>query len=373
VRQTHRFHPIAPLLSLSASICAAKPDLIIPGDDTSVRHLHHLYVRERGRKGAGESISQLIERSLGSPRSYPVVFERTSIIELARQHGIRVPRTAVVKNTIDLGRRIEEFGLPLVLKANGTSGGEGVRIAQSLADAERAFHELEVLSFLDVVRQAKRTLVQQDKTFVWSSLFHRRTVVNAQEYIEGTDATSAVACWKGKVLAGLHFDVLSKQYSVGPASVVRVTEDADMPAASEKLVRCLGLSGLHGFDFVREARTGKAYLVEMNPRATQVGHLTLGPRRDLPTALYAAVSGEEIQEAPRLTENDTITLFPQECLKNPASEYLESGYHDVPWSEPELIRDYVRVSQSQIVRFRKQQWVQELSADRLPRPDASNG
>lgn len=368
VRQTYRYHSIAPLLSLSAAISASRTDLVIPGDDIAVRHLHHLYARGARRRGAAEPICRLIERSLGFPEYYPLVSERASIMELARHHGICVPRTTVVKNTIDLGRRIEEFGLPLVLKANGTSGGEGVRVVHSLADAERAFHQLEAPSFRDVARQAKRALVQQDKTFVWSSLFHRRTVVNAQEYIEGTDATSAVACWKGKVLADLHFDVLNKQYSAGPASVVRLTEDADMPDAVEKMVCRLGLSGLHGFDFVRQARTGKAYLVEMNPRATQVAHLTLGPGRDLPAALHAAVSGEEIQEAPRLTENDTITLFPQECLKNPASKYLESGYHDVPWGAPELIRDYVPVSQSQILRLRKQQWVQELSAERLPRP-----
>ena len=59
-----------------------------------------------------------------------------------------------------------------------------------------------------------------------------------------------------------------------------------------------------------EEQTGSPYLIEVNPRATQVGHLTLGPGRDLPAAFYAALTGEAIQEAPKVTENRTIALFP---------------------------------------------------------------
>ena len=59
-----------------------------------------------------------------------------------------------------------------------------------------------------------------------------------------------------------------------------------------------------------EAHTGNAHLIEINPRATQVGHLALGPGRDLPAALYAALSGICPPAAPKVTENDTIALFP---------------------------------------------------------------
>ena len=59
----------------------------------------------------------------------------------------------------------------------------------------------------------------------------------------------------------------------------------------------MGLSGLCGFDFMQEANTGKAYLIEINPRATQVGHLTLGGGRDLPAALYGAVTGQPIRRS----------------------------------------------------------------------------
>jgi len=94
-------------------------------------------------------------------------------------------------------------------------------------------------------------------------LLRRRSVVNGQVFIPGREATSLVACWKGTVLASLHFDVLNKQDSTGPASVLRRIEDADMSRAAEKIVRRLGLSGLHGFDFMLEAGTGDAHLIEI--------------------------------------------------------------------------------------------------------------
>ena len=67
-----------------------------------------------------------------------------------------------------------------------------------------------------------------------------------------------------------------------------------MSIATERMARRLNLSGMHGFDFMLESQTGNAYLIEINPRATQVGHLTLGLGRDIPAALYSAVSGEVV-------------------------------------------------------------------------------
>ena len=122
---------------------------------------------------------------------------------------------------------------------------------------------------------------------------------------------------------------------------MRLIDNADMSAAAEKMVRRLNLSGVHGFDFMLEEQTGNAYLIEMNPRATQVGHLALGSGRDIPAALYAALSGKDVQPAPKVTENDTIALFPQEWIRDPESPFLRSAYHDIPWEEPELIRDCV--------------------------------
>jgi len=366
VSQIHTYHGLAPLASFARAIAATQPDLVVPFDDLATLHLHDLYHRELRRGKAGVAICSLIARSLGVPASFPIVYARTATMELAEREGIRVPKSEVVRNADDLRKSINRMGFPVVLKANGTSGGDGVSIVHTLEEAEHALRVLAAPPLL--ARAAKRALIDQDLTLVWPSLLRKRYVVNAQAFVAGREATSAVACWKGTVLACLHFEVLKKQDAGGPSTVLRLIENPEMSAAAEKMVRRLELSGVHGFDFMLEAETHNPYLIEINPRATQVGHLTLGPRRDIPAALYAAVTGEVTQTAPRVTENDTIALFPQEWIRNPASAYLRSGYHDVPWGEPELVRACIRRRGSQTSWYAQQRWIETLLRVRRPRP-----
>jgi len=288
-------------------------------------------------------------------------------MELAKEEGVRAPRTAVINDADDLRRWSADAGFPVVLKANGTSGGEGVRVVHTLEQAEQALRALQAPPLL--ARAAKRALVDRDTALVWPSLLRHRYVVNAQSYVAGREATSAVACWKGTVLATLHFEVLKKRSLRGPATVVQRIDNPEMSAAVEKIVRRLNLSGLHGFDFVLEAETGNAYLLEVNPRATQVTHLTLGAGQDLPAALRAAVSGEAVQPAARVTEKDTITLFPHEWISDPHSPFLRSSYHDVPWEEPELLRACVDQARKRRAWFSKSEpdWIKASSAIGLRR------
>ncbi|HEV2716455.1 MAG TPA: hypothetical protein VGU64_14430, partial [Terriglobales bacterium] len=93
--------------------------------------------------------------------------------------------------------------------------------------------------------------------------------------------------------------------------------------------------------------------------------------RDLPAALYAAVSGQAVQPTAKLTENDTIALFPHEWLQDPASSFLQSGYHDVPWQEPELVRACVRTRVKRRGWYSRQNPIPSFSAVRFPMQERS--
>ncbi|MGC2057384.1 MAG: ATP-grasp domain-containing protein [Candidatus Sulfotelmatobacter sp.] len=361
----YRYHGLAPLRSFAAAISNARPDLIIPGDDLATRQLHRLYDLEQKRDRSGSSICRLIERSLGPAESFPVAYTRSAFIDLARQEGIRVPATKAIANLDELKDWIIRNGFPVVLKADGTSGGDGVRIVRTLEEAERAFSSLQAPPRL--LRAAKRAMIDHDVTLVGPALLRRRFEMNAQAFVEGREATSAVACWRGTVLAALHFEVIKKRSAAGPATVVRWIENTDIATAAEKMVRRLNLSGVHGFDFMLEERTGKTYLIEMNPRATQVGHLALGPGRDIPAALYAALSGTVRQSAPAVTENDTIALFPQEWIRNPESAFLQSAYHDIPWEAPEFVRDCVSNQRKQSAWYSRENWNKSSAPVQTPK------
>jgi carbamoylphosphate synthase large subunit len=341
VRRTHTYHALSPLDSFLRAINSSHPDLIVPGDDLANKHLQDLYYSlEKKNDAGGSGICELIERSIGSPDSFPILIARASFMELARQEGIRVPKTAVLADVGDLETWTSQMGFPVVLKSDGSSSGDGVRIAYTLSEAKRALRALEAPPQL--MRVAKRVLIGRDMRWIRPAFERRHAVVNAQEFIAGRDTTSLVACWKGEVLAALHFEVIKKQYERGPSSVLRLLENEEIAVFTKKAVRKLNISGLHGFDWLLEKQTEKPYLIEMNPRATQVGHLALGPGRDLPAALSAAVSGKPIPQINRVTENPTIALFPQEWSRDSDSTFLNSAYHDIPWEEPDLILDCLR-------------------------------
>jgi ATP-grasp domain len=345
VSRTYAYEGLRPLRSFVRAISTSKPEVIVPGDDLATRHLHDLYDRRELPSGDAAMLSSLIERSLGSPEAFSIVQSRAAFMELAREEGIRVPRTEVIKTVQDVNNWVERFGLPAVLKADGTSGGEGVRMVRTLAEAQHAFRKLQAPPLL--ARAFKRALVDQDRTLVGPSLLRRRPTLSVQAFVAGHEATSTIVCWKGDVLASLHFEVLRKCSAAGHATVVRLIDNSEISTAVEKVVRRMGLSGLCGFDFMLEASTGNAYLIEINPRSTQVGHITLGAGLDLPAALYGAVSGQPGQVSSRVTENDTIALFPHEWARDPQSEFLRTGYHDVPWNVPELVHACIDLSRKQ--------------------------
>ena len=130
-RRAYVYRGLAPLLSFARAIAATKPDLIVSGDDLATRHLHSLHARELRDGKNGSALSILIERSLGAPESFPFVDARAALIDLAQQQGVRAPATQVIRNTDELKKWIDGMGLPAVLKANGTSGGNGVRIVRT--------------------------------------------------------------------------------------------------------------------------------------------------------------------------------------------------------------------------------------------------
>jgi hypothetical protein len=339
IARVHAYHGLAPLTSFARAIASTQPDFLVSADDLATQHVHELYARERQKGKQGAPLCALIERSLGESRSFSVVSMRAAFMDMARSAGVCVPATQLIADRESLATWISQTGLPTVLKADGTSGGDGVRIVHTLSEAERAFRDLQSPPML--ARAVKRALVDHDKTLVWPSILRHRRAVMAQAFVAGQEATSTVVCWNGAVLASLHFQVVNKVNSTGHATVMRLIDNAGMQAAVECVAQRLGLSGFYGFDFMLEGETQTAYLIEVNPRATQVGHLSLGAGRDLPAALSAAWSGQSAQPGSAVTDNDTIALFPQEWIRDPQSTYLQSAYHDVPWEEPELIRDCV--------------------------------
>jgi biotin carboxylase len=253
----------------------------------------------------------------------------------ARSEGVRTPETGVVTKE-SLPAWLAQNGLPAVLKADGSAGGRGVQVVRTIAMAEHAVADLSAPPM--AARAIKRALFDQDRTLLKPCIQQQSPVVNAQVLLPGRDATISVACWEGKVVASITFEVIKAMSLGGPSSVIRLIEHPEMSWSAEKLVKRLGLSGFYGFDFILEEQYNRPTLIEMNARATQTCHLAMGTHHDLPAALAAKVTGQPVPPTKAINDRDVIALFPQEWQSDPGSEYLATAYHDVPWGEPGLVK-----------------------------------
>lgn len=321
--------------SIMALLESRPVDLVMPADERAIDLLHITYRRALDRKGASHRrIAELIEESLGSASAFTMGKSKSRFIELAREEGVRVPDTRTVHGLGELRGLLAERRFPLVLKQDESFGGLAVRIVRDASEAERSFLELRASeSRYAALKEALRKLDP-------GLLVRRDRPISLQHYIAGRPANRAVACDRGRVLAGLSVEVLESCNATGPATVVRVVDRDDMAEAAARIVARLHLSGLIGFDFMLEEATGRAYLLEMNVRPTQICHLALGEDSDMIAALAGRRGAVAVRRPlPTLPER-TVALYPQELWRDPQSSYLVTAFHDVPWHVPRFIDAY---------------------------------
>jgi hypothetical protein len=321
------------LQSLYEAITLAGPDFIVPCDDGVVWQLHELYRTK-------PELRALIERSLGAAAGYEIVASRAGLMRTAEELQIRVPRTREIKDATDLRVWFSGPDKSGVLKIDWTCGGKGVQIAHSLAEAERALAAMRQPT--DVMTALGRWLLIHDALAFWKWKNHKRPPITLQQFIAGRPANAMVACRDGKVLAMVTVEVLCAQSATGTALAVRLIENEEIRTAAELLAARLQLSGFHGLDFMIEEETGHAYLIELNPRCTQLGHLQTATQGDLVGVFCGASDSGPSQQNERPIYEETIAFFPEALFSKPECPFLATSHIDVPWEEPRLVVELMR-------------------------------
>jgi len=360
----YRYRALTPLRCLRAAILSSRPDLVVPSDDLVMMQLHRLY--HRCNSAAGDDarfVRETIGRSMGDPAGYSIAESQERLMALAREEKIRTPEVRRLTSLADLDSWFSEHEFPAVLKADGTSGGEGVRIVRTRREAVRAYRKLRAPLHTAIV--AKRACLDDDWTPVLPWLRQRRREVGIQTFVHGPDANIAVSCWQGEVVASITVKVLQTWRPKGPATIIRAIENEPILEAARKIVRRLGFSGLCGFDFMMDQDSGEPFLIEMNARATQTCALPLGAERNLVAALCSKIPGsasemaQHAYEPPMEVSGDTIALFPLAWHGDTSSALFQTAYHDIPWGEPELVRLGLKEAREPSPRER---WMRRLSA-----------
>ncbi len=176
VRHIHDVHGLRSRSSLLAALRHSKFNFIIPCDDRIVAQLHEL-------SGLHAELRPLIEYSLGDPSKFHIAGSRNSLLKVAADLDIRVPRTCVVTTENQAQQSFGQFAPVAVMKVDGTHGGEGVRMVRSATEAAAAFRSLRF--GVGLLTSAQRLLIHGDPLALWTWARRARAEITMQEYISG--------------------------------------------------------------------------------------------------------------------------------------------------------------------------------------------
>lgn len=212
------------------------------------------------------------------------------------------PRTIPAPSPEDAAKFARGTGYPVVVKRDGFASGLGVKICQ---DEE-------------VLRGAV-------------SLDHAKPFV-LQEFIGGPVYGATVSGVKGRALAAIAFEKHRVTATNGATSVARFDPRPDILTHARGFFERYGLNGYAGFDYIIDAQD-RARFIEINPRIMPTGHFKEHFGVNLTGAFLAGVRGEQ---PPPVNEplNRFVALFPNEWTRDPDSDFLRTGLHDVPWHDP---------------------------------------
>jgi hypothetical protein len=319
------------LVSITEAISDWAPSLLICNDDDAVRELHAIYRQARVESGNSENAAliELIETSLGDPRSFAVTRSKSRLLSVAQALKIRCPPTFVSNSYQEIDRQVGRIEYPVLIKLDESWGGRGVRLAPD--ERELLLAALE-LSFPPIWPSSLKWLaarITQQLPDRWRVSLPQN--ISIQHYISGRPANRAVVCWQGRVLAGISVEAIETASPFGPTTLARIVDDGELADAAEKIVANQKLSGFLGFDFMLD-RANRAWLLEMNPRATPTCHLRF-KAPSLPAALFSAVAGRHPNDDVRELPHDMIAVFPNRVSR----QALHSYFDDAPEGEEEFV------------------------------------
>jgi biotin carboxylase len=230
-----------------------------------------------------------------------------------------VPTHAIVAVPAAAETFARTHGYPVVLKRAYGSGGQGVEVVKDEAGLAPAF----------------RKLLSSRAASLWNS-----NDLLIQVWVPGKGLLHAVAAWGGVAYAGMTHEVLMRNPSTGPSTVVRCRNAPEARRFSGLLAKGFGVSGFFGPEFIEHESTGEVYLIEINRRVTNGAQMGGLVGVDLCAALAAALEGRHYSGRTDLPlgEEHLIAEFPQEWLRDSGSPYLRKARTDAPWDDVNVLR-----------------------------------
>ncbi len=254
------------LTYLQQVLTVTSAKVLIPSSDGTIALLR------RHRK----PLEQLTHIALAKEPALSIAVNKEQTLAVASKLGLLIPRGVQVAPPGDVGAAIREVGLPAVVKpVESWMGNEqqGVRLSPQLVTTPQG------------AQQAVKAITRLGGT----ALF--------QQFLDGRREAISFLYARGHMYARFAQWAKRTAPALGGTSVLRqsISIPQDIGDQAERLVREIDLEGYSEVEFRRD-RTGKAYLMEINPRLSASVEIAVRSGIDFPHLLYQWACGDRIDE-----------------------------------------------------------------------------
>jgi hypothetical protein len=297
--------------------------LLIPGDSSTLAIVHEILRRDAcgGPTHLQPATVSVLRRSMAPVEYLGATTDKLAYAALCADVGVRTPEWRKAYTMADLLTFADDYGYPVVVKADETTAGNGVRICDTEDDLANAGYAL-----LSQFTSHGRDVPTEP--------------VLVQRFIDGASSAYSGVAWQGELLAGAAFvKVRSDPPKTGPPTVIEFVDAGESEEFVRRITQHTRYTGFAVHEYIVENGTGLSYMIECNPRPVSSHSSCIYAGVDLGAALYAAATG-----APRprffLKPNTVIAIYPQEVIRDPESEFLKTAIQDMPEDDPGLQAAY---------------------------------
>jgi predicted ATP-grasp superfamily ATP-dependent carboligase len=323
------------LFLLIRAFYKSKADLIIPGDDYSTVCLQN-FVSSQSiiSKLIPRQLRKVLQKSTGDQKWFSVMNNKRDLQDHAEKLGIRTPSNRAVSDLDSALVIAKEICYPVVVKLDQGFGGQEVRICSSESDLKDYFKELVLVRKSSVLTWLK----ELTKKIFLVKYIHAEAGVSIQKYIKGKPAYYTFFSRNGVLPAGITaMAIKTHPGETGPSCVINIVEHNEIQLAAKKIVELISYTGFGGVDFIVD-EDNNAYLLEFNPRVTAISYLAKELGANLCAMLRWHLEDKDYKSLIGLpVKHKIIALYPKEFKRNPDSDYLKTGFHDIPQYDPGLL------------------------------------
>lgn len=339
---THfHYSMVDPLQSIVSALRKSGAGIVIPCDGLTVRHLHALYATVPAAEG-GAKTAEVLQRSLGDPAAFLLIDSRHEVQTAARAEGLSAAESFALGRTADPENIAQALPFPWVLKADYIAGGAGTHVVSSLSTAKRLIRRAGAPP--NLATAMGQMVVEGDRAAMGEWLRAMRPGLSAQRPVVGVPASTVASCWSGELLGSISVQAVSATgKGNSPPVKVQIVDNEPMVRAARLMAEKLGLSGFQDFEFMLDADSGKATLVEINPYCVAPVYLNTGPGHDPVDAFCRRWTGRPPAAQAPVHPGRLIAYFPQSWVADPSDPVLKTGAYDVPVQDPGLVNQVIRM------------------------------